>query len=234
MKGKAVSFGLPYLAAIAGVAGYFFHTALRGGGSGVPLIAFSILMCLLFLLAAAAMDKREAYADVYRKLPSDLALSIAGALALAAGCGLSFSGGTIWGKGLDVLGILGAAGLAGAAVFRFAGKKPQPFLLILPVLFYAAKLFYDFRRWTTDPQIMDYAFSLFALICFMLATYQAAAYCYDHGARRQLAFFSAAGALFGAAAMAGAGRGELLIYGGSALWMLSCCVQAGGRRSARA
>ena len=36
------------------------------------------------------------------------------------------------------------------------------------------------------------------------------------------------------AAMAGAARSELLIYGGSALWMLACCVQAGGRRSARA
>ena len=75
MTGKAASFGLPYLAAIAGVAGYFFHAALRGGGSSVPLIAFSILMCLLFLLAAAALDKQEAYADVYRKLPSDTALS---------------------------------------------------------------------------------------------------------------------------------------------------------------
>lgn len=234
MKGKAVSFGLPYLAAIAGVAGYFFHAALRGGGSSVPLIAFSILMCLLFLLAAAALDKQEAYADVYRKLPSDTALSLLGAAAVAAGCVLSLPGGTMFGKALDVLGMIGAAGLAAAAVCRLRGKKPQPFFCIPAVLFYAAKLFYDFRAWTTDPQIMDYAFSLFALICFMIATYQAAAFCYDHGSRLQMAFFAPAGVLFGAAAMAGAGRGELLIYGGSALWMLACAVQAGGRRSVRA
>ena len=97
MTGKAASFGLPYLAAIAGVAGYFFHAALRGGGSSVPLIAFSILMCLLFLLAAAALDKQEAYADVYRKLPSDTALSLLGAAAVAAGCVLSLPGGTMFG-----------------------------------------------------------------------------------------------------------------------------------------
>ena len=105
---------------------------------------------------------------------------------------------------------------------------------MLPVLFYAVKLFYDFRHWTTDPQILDYAFSLFALIGFMLTTYQATAYCYDHGSRRQMEFFALAGVLFGATAMAGAALSELLIYGGSALWMLACCVQAGGRRSARA
>ena len=231
MTGKAASFGLPYLAAIAGVAGYFFHAALRGGGSSVPLIAFSILMCLLFLLAAAALDKQEAYADVYRKLPSDTALSLLGAAAVAAGCVLSLPGGTMFGKVLDMLGIVGAVGLAAAAVCRAGGRRPQPFFLILAVLFYAAKLFYDFRSWTTDPQIMDYAFSLFALICFMIATYQAAAYCYNHGSRRQLEFFSLAGVLFGGVAMAGAGRGELLIYGGSTLWMLACAAQAGGRRT---
>ena len=92
MKGKAVSFGLPYLAAIAGAAGYFFRAAQRAGGSAVPVIAFSVLMCLLFLLGAATLEKREAYADVYRKLPSDAALSILGALAVAAGCVLAFSG----------------------------------------------------------------------------------------------------------------------------------------------
>ena len=135
---------------------------------------------------------------------------------------------------LNVLGIVSAAGLAAAAVSRLAGKKPQPFFLVLPVLFYAVKLFYDVRHWTTDPQILDYAFSLFALIGFMLTTYQAAAYCYDHGSRRQMEFFALAGVLFGATAMAGAARSELLIYGGSALWMLACCVQAGGRRSAQA
>ena len=196
MKGKAVSFGLPYLAAIAGAAGYFFRAAQRAGGSAVPVIAFSVLMCLLFLLGAATLEKREAYADVYRKLPSDAALSILGALAVAAGCVLAFSGAGRFSMMLNVLGIVSAAGLAAAAVSRLAGKKPQPF--------------------------------------FLLTTYQAAAYCYDHGSRRQMEFFALAGVLFGATAMAGAARSELLIYGGSALWMLACCVQAGGRRSARA
>ena len=44
MKGKAVSFGLPYLAAIAGAAGYFFRAAQRAGGSAVPVIYFTELL----------------------------------------------------------------------------------------------------------------------------------------------------------------------------------------------
>ena len=227
MKGKAVSFGLPYLAAIAGVAGYFFHAALRGGGSSVPLIAFSGLMCLRFLLAAAALEKREAYADVYRHLTSDLALSILGAAAIAVGCVLSMPGGSMFGKVLDMLGIIGAAGLAAAAVCRAAGRKPQPFFMVLPVLFYTAELFYDFRHWMIDPRIVDYVFPLFALICCMIASYQACAFCYDHGSRRQLEFFSLSGVFFSITAMSGAGTAGLLIYGGSALWMLACAVQAG-------
>ena len=139
MKGKAVSFGLPYLAAIAGAAGYFFRAAQRAGGSAVPVIAFSVLMCLLFLLGAATLEKREAYADVYRKLPSDAALSILGALAVVAGCVLALSGAGRFSMMLNVLGIVSAAGLAAAAVSRLAGKKPQPFLLVLPVLFYAVR-----------------------------------------------------------------------------------------------
>ena len=121
MKGKAVSFGLPYLAAIAGAAGYFFRAAQRAGGSAVPVIAFSVLMCLLFLLGAATLEKREAYADVYRKLPSDAALSILGALAVAAGCVLAFSGAGRFSMMLNVLGIVSAAGLAGGIPPRREG-----------------------------------------------------------------------------------------------------------------
>jgi hypothetical protein len=69
MKGKAVSFGLPYLAAIAGAAGYFFRAAQRAGGSAVPVIAFSVLMCLLFLLGAATLEKREMYTGNSRRMP---------------------------------------------------------------------------------------------------------------------------------------------------------------------
>ena len=46
MKGKAVSFGLPYLAAIAGAAGYFFRAAQRAGGSAVPVIATTRILWL--------------------------------------------------------------------------------------------------------------------------------------------------------------------------------------------
>ena len=71
------------------------------------------------------------------------------------------------------------------------------------ILYYVCKLFYDFRRWMHDPAILDYCFCLFALICFMIATYHAASFSFDHGGRRRLCFYSLCGMFFGATAMAG-------------------------------
>ena len=230
MKNRPFRLSIPYVAALAGVAGYFFHSALMDGGRVTLLALFCIFLCLLFALAAAALEKQSAFAEVFAASKTEALFSLAGAVLLGAGCVMGFSG-TMFQKILALLGLLGAAGWAAAAVLRARGRKPQPFWMVFAVLFFVAKLFYDFRHWMVDPAILDYAFSLFALICFMIACYQAAAFCCDHGSRRQLEFFALAGILFGATAMAGMGTAEALIYSGGELWMLGCAVQAGGQRS---
>ena len=98
-------------------------------------------------------------------------------------------------------------------------------IVFIAVLFYVAKLFRDFRHWEINPAIMDYCFSLFAMIAFMLASYHAGAFSFERGARRRLAFYSLLGVLFGAISLAGAQLPELLIYAGSVFWMLACAQQ---------
>ena len=68
------------------------------------------------------------------------------------------------------------------------GKKPSAAFSVFVVLFYVAKLFRDFRHWEINPAILDYCFSLFAMIAFMLASYHAGAFSFDRGARRRLAY----------------------------------------------
>lgn len=225
MKHKSGLIGVVYAAILAAIIGYFFHASLLSGGSAVPLVAFSVLMLLVFALAAVSLDKHSAYSEVFQPAGQDLCFSLLGAAGLLAGCLLSFRGSTLR-MLLSLLGLLAALGLGVAAVLRFRGKKPSAAWYVLAVLFYVVRLFRDFRHWEQDPDIWSYCFSLFAMISFMLATYHAGAFCFDRGARRRLAFYSLAGIFFGAVSLSGADTSTLLVYGGSLLWMLATAQQS--------
>ena len=147
-----------------------------------------------------------------------------GALGLLAGCALGFRG-SIAQMLVSLLGLLAGLSLGAGAVMRWKGKKPSAAFSVFVVLFYVAKLFRDFRHWEINPALLDYCFSLFAMIAFMLASYHAGAFSFDRGARRRLAFYSLLGVLFGAVSLAGAQLPELLIYAGSVFWMLACAQQ---------
>lgn len=225
MKRKPSMAGVVYLALLAAIGGYFFRMAQLSGGSVVPVIAFCALLTIFFLLAAVSLQPAAAFAELYHPSNADLILSVVGALALMAGCALSFRGGMAQ-MFVSLLGLLGGAGLAWAAVMRRQWKKPSAACYVIAVLFYVVKLFLDFRHWMLDPTIIDYCFSLLAMISFMLASYHAGAFSFDKGKRRRLAFFALTGVLFGGASLAGAQTAALLIYGGSTLWMLACAQQA--------
>ena len=210
MKQKSGMIGVVYAAILSAIAGYFFRMTQLSGGSSVPLIAFSILMVFVFALAAVSLEKKSAYEAVYRPSGQDLTFSLLGALGLIAGC---------------VLSLLAGLSLGAGAVLRRKAKKPSAAFSVFVVLFYVAKLFRDFRHWEINPAILDYCFSLFAMIAFMLASYHAGAFSFERGARRRLAFYSLLGVLFGAISLAGAQLPELLIYAGSVFWMLACAQQ---------
>ena len=224
MKQKPGMIGVVYAAILSAIAGYFFRTSQLSGGSSVPLIAFSVLMLLVFALAAVSLEKKSAYEDIYRPCAQDLAFSLLGALGLIAGCALCFRG-SVFQMLVSLLGMLAGLSVGAGAVLRWKGKKPSAAFFVLVVLFYVAKLFRDFRHWEINPAILDYCFSLFAMIAFMLASYHAGTFSFDRGARRRLAFYSLLGVPFGAISLAGAELPEFLIYAGSLLWMLACAQQ---------
>ena len=115
MKKSVGGIGIPYLTVIAGIIGYFFHASLQGGGSSLPIIAFSVLMSLLFLLSAASLEKVPEWTGIFRPAAGPAVLSVLGAALLLAGCLLEFRGG-LFAKVIALLGVLSAAALAAGAV----------------------------------------------------------------------------------------------------------------------
>lgn len=107
------------------------------------------------------------------------------------------------------------------ALERFRGRRIPAPLFMIPTLFYAVRLIFDFRNWSRDPMILDYGFDLLALICIMCATFHLCGFCFDKGKRRLTAFFCCCGILFGAAAIAGGRMRELAMTGGAMLWLAS-------------
>ena len=129
---------------------------------------------------------------------------------------------------IGLLGLVSALALLLGGVFRMKRGVPSAMFYVPAILYYVCKLFYDFRHWMHDPAILDYCFCLFALICFMIATYHGASFSFDHGGRRRLCFYSLCGVFFGATAMAGQDLSGLLIYGASACVCLAYAMQALG------
>ena len=177
-----------WLGVLAGLLGYFFHATMRSGGSAIPLVAFSVLMALLFWLSAVTLEKKSRYDEVFRPMRSDFICNTLGAIGLGAGCVMGLKGGGTAVLVIGLLGLFGALALLTGGVFRMKKSVPSAACYVPAILYYVCKLFYDFRRWMHDPAILDYCFCLFALICFMIATYHAASFSFDHGGRRRLCF----------------------------------------------
>ena len=87
---------------------HHFRTAELSGGSSVPVVAFSVLMVLVFALAAVSLEKHAAYAEVYSPCRQDLAFSLLGAAGLIAGCALDFRG-SVFRMLISLLGLLAGA-----------------------------------------------------------------------------------------------------------------------------
>lgn len=86
----------------------------------------------------------------------------------------------------DMLGFAAAAALMAIAVFRWKGKKPFFALHAVVCVFFAIHLVSCYRGWSSNPQIQDYVFTLFACVGLMLFAYQQASFDVDAGKRRAL------------------------------------------------
>ena len=126
MKQKSGLIGVVYAAILSAIAGYFFRATQLSGSSSVPLIAFSILMVFVFALAAASLEKKSAYEDIYRPCGQDLVFSLLGALGLLAGCALGFRG-SIAQMLVSLLGLLAGLSLGAGAGRGKSRRQHFPF-----------------------------------------------------------------------------------------------------------
>lgn len=98
--------------------------------------------------------------------------------------------------------------------------KPCAFLFPLGgCLFLTVRLICQFRRWSTDPVIEDYASALLANVLAMLGAYHTAGFSLGDGSRQRSLFFCL-GAIFFSLLSLADGSGGLFFSLGVILWML--------------
>ena len=135
-----------WLGVLAGLLGYFFHATMRSGGSEIPLVAFSVLMALLFWLSAVTLEKKSRYDEVFRPMRSDFICNTIGAIGLGAGCVLSMQAGGTFVRLIGLLGLVSALALLLGGVFRMKPGVPSAMFYVPAILYYVCKLFYHQGR----------------------------------------------------------------------------------------
>lgn len=185
----------------------------------------------LWLVAAAALllvvlgVKKAAEAELQEASETESPIPAAiGSAAAAVGIGLTVFGngpaapgtlGLVW----KVLGILSVVSLVVAAWQRWAGKEPFFLLSAVVCVFFAVHMVSCYRTWSSNPQLQDYVFTLFACIALMLFAYQRAACTAGCGSFRIL---RAAGLLAVFACLVClSGTANTVMYAAGAIWAVT-------------
>ena len=130
-----------------------------------------------------------------------------------------------------ILGFASAAALLAVGLCRMTGAKPPfPCHAVLCVYF-ALRMVCQYRRWSGDPQLQDYCFTLFALVALMLSAYQQAAFDAGIGSHRTLWFLSLAAVFLCCPAMYGSRDWVLLLTCG--VWAFTNLTVLSGKTRRR-
>ena len=113
-----------------------------------------------------------------------------------------------------------AAAMAVLGMFRMLGRKPWPILSGAVCLFYMLMLVTNYRLWSADPQLHDYAYQLLAGVLLMLCSFHRT--CCDAGViqRKKLIATGLCGAVCSMAALSG--DFQWGFYLASGLWAAGC------------
>ena len=162
---------------------------------------------LLVLLTAAAMvllflhcREDKAQGTYHQNFPASLA-GFLGSIAEAFGIFLLSMTGLMdhpdtLNSVTGFLGVLCFPALVMAGYARWKGKRPSFLLHALVCMFFALRLFCQYRNWSSDPQLQNYCFQMLAGICLMMVAYQRAAFNLNIGSRKAYRFFSLAAVFF--------------------------------------
>ena len=204
---KRITFFLPAALAAAGcLLGLWQRAAGRNAlgfwdTGSLPVLApviVSIAAVVVFVLLARRLPKTPD--AIPAGLDAGLGVILAGALVTVVGL-LSFSG---YGTLAMLTAVLGtAAGIITLlqGLQRIRGRQPELLLGCVIVLWLVLRIIGDFKSWSTDPLILDYCYSLLALLCSMAACYHTAGWLAGLGRGRITGFWCMAGLFFCAVAL---------------------------------
>lgn len=155
-------------------------------------LAVIAVLIVALVLTIVRLDKSAGIEqDCHRSIFWHLC-SAAAAAGLMAGCGyyaLKIPVSDTLKLVLFSVGVVCAALLVISDALRIMGKSSNLILLLLPALFLAGKLVFDFKQWSYDPIVIDFCFKLLASITAMLACFNLAGFPIGIGRKRTTIFF---------------------------------------------
>lgn len=193
------------------------------GYVGIGILLIAALVCLIVRL-----DKRPGTEDALHCGIGWHLLSAVTAAALMAGFGLYSLRTELTDTVHLVLytaGVFAGALLIISDALRIWGKRSHFLLLLIPTLFFAARLIFDFKAWSTDPAVIDFCFRLLASVTGMLACFHLAAFPIGIGKKRTTVFFCMLAFVFSAVTVSDylyreCAVRELTVYAALGLWCL--------------
>ncbi len=192
-------------------------------------LAVIVILIVALVLTIVRLDKSAGVEqDCHRCIFWHLC-SAAAAAGLMAGCGyyaLKISVSDTLKLVLFSVGVVCGALLIISDALRIMGKSSNFMLLLLPCLFLAGKLVFDFKQWSYDPIVIDFCFKLLASVTAMIACFNLAGFPIGIGKKRATVFFCLLAFAFSAMLIPDClvGRDcsikELVIYLSMGLWCL--------------
>lgn len=189
----------------------------------VAVLILALVLTIVRLDKSAGVEQ-DCHCNIFWHL-----CSAAAAAGLMAGCGyyaLKIPVSDTLKLVLFSVGVICGALLIISDALRIMDKASNFMLLLLPCLFLAGKLVFDFKQWSYDPIVIDFCFKLLASITAMIACFNLAGFPIGVGRKRATIFFCLLAFAFSAMLIPDylIGRdcsiGELVIYLSLGLWSL--------------
>ena len=212
---------------------------IAGNLPGMLLLAVGAAFAVFLVLMVRTLGGDGTYADNFPRDPlsgvlltaagNALVLALPGMEAVEASAVnqeglLSFLGPVLAAGGM-ILPWLAAVSMVVLGVYRLLGREPLPVFSGAVCLFYMMMLVNNYRLWSADPQVQDYAYQLLAGVLLMLCSFHRT--CCDAGIiqRKKLIATGLAAAMCCLASLSmDFQRGFCLA---SALWSAGCICTTG-------
>lgn len=211
---------------------WLFAAAEDGSGllkadhpAAVLIWAVTAAALALLLWQTRHLDKKPHRGRLFpRSLPAAVGCWLVAAGIAGSSLSVLAGGSDAVGILTGVLGLLSVPALIPAGLCRMKGKRPSFLLYLLPCLYLTARLFYQYRHWSANPQLQSFCFQLLACVALALASYQRAAYEVRLGNHRAMTFWSLAAVYFCCLSLSGGS--EPLFYLAAGAWALTALCPA--------